>query len=86
MFDFKKKYLYNEMIEMKVGSCVWFQLIIMFLIEDIDMLVEFFILDNEIIVMILCDVNVMVIGSSFMYNGSKELVMDFWEFDLVMVR
>lgn len=57
----------------------------MFLIEDIDMLVEFFILDNEIIVMILCDVNVMVIGSSFMYNGSKELVMDFWEFDLVMV-
>lgn len=50
------------------------------------MLVEFFILDNEIIVMILCDVNVMVIGSSFMYNGSKELVMDFWEFDLVMVR
>lgn len=58
----------------------------MFLIEDIDMLVEFFILDNEIIVMILCDVNVMVIGSSFMYNGSKELVMDFWEFDLVMVR
>lgn len=74
------------MIEMKVGSCVWFWLIIMFLIEDIDMLVEFFILDNEIIVMILCDVNVMVIGSSFMYNGSKELVMDFWEFDLVMVR
>lgn len=58
----------------------------MFLIEDIDMLVEFFILDNEIIVMILCDVNVMVIGSSFMYNGSKELVMDFWELDLVMVR